>query len=255
MTIERAQAPRRGPHLSCDNRVEREVGRWNEKLALEWTGLGNGLDISREGMESHMACRFPSWVDSGAIPDLGIQGQSVPREEVSGSVWGLGSMRPWEVGVPSESGGSMWRTQSRMMSCCWGSRTGQGLVLCSCLPLHTALATCPHILGILLRPQPIGPPSSEFFPVSWLLVLLVSLSFLPLLWMFHFNLLHRCPPCHLLGCPAGREDPQLVLDISLGGEMEITAVLGPSQPNLGTLLGGERDVQREVSWSLCWALC
>lgn len=90
MTIERAQAPRRGPHLGCANRVEREVGRWNEKLALEWTGLGNGLDISREGMGSHMASRFPSWVDSGAIPDLGIQGQKCTQGRSLGFSLGLG---------------------------------------------------------------------------------------------------------------------------------------------------------------------
>lgn len=44
-------------------------------MALEWVNLGHGLDISRDGTGCYIESMIPSWVESGAIPNRGIQGE------------------------------------------------------------------------------------------------------------------------------------------------------------------------------------
>lgn len=83
---------------------------------------GDGLGISRESTGNHTASMFPSWVDSGAIPDLAVQAQKCTQGGSLEFHLGPGGYETLGMGVHSESVGSMWRKQSRMMSLLLGER-------------------------------------------------------------------------------------------------------------------------------------
>ena len=147
------------------------------------------------------------------LPSLswGSRESRVPREGVWSSLWGLVSVRLWEMGEHSESVGSMWRKQSKMMSLPSGEQElPRDSCLRSCLPPpHCSCHMSPNpgdtsqattcSLSLLLRivfPSP-GSPSSyflEFPPTSVDGPFLISFAY-------------AFPSCHLLGCPAGREHP------------------------------------------------